>query len=227
MRQFVFCMGMALVITGQAIAEDNCLTREEKADGWQLLFNGKDYTDWVCSNGKPVSSAVEDGAIMPYKSGGYLVVHEKQFGDFVLKCDVRMPEDCNSGVFFRVGDLKDPVQTGFEIQISSHAGESYHNFGAVYDLAKSKKAKLNPTGEWNSVVITCRGPEVSVEVNGEQVSKLNCDDFTEVGKRPDGSSHKFNKRGIAVKDFARKGYLGFQDHGHKVWFKNVKLRELN
>jgi hypothetical protein len=210
-----------------ATAADNCLTAEEQAAGWQLLFNGKDHTGWVCDNGKKIASAVEDGAIMPYKSGGYLVVHEKQFGDFVLKCDVRMPAQCNSGIFFRVGDLKDPVQTGFEIQISSHAGTSYHDFGAIYDLATPKTAKLNPTGEWNSVTITGRGPEISVEVNGEIVCKMNCDEFTEVGKRPDGTQHKFNKGGIAVKDFPRRGYLGFQDHGHKVWFKNVKLRELN
>ena len=44
----------------------------------------------------------------------------------------------------------------------------------------------------------------------------------------DGQKHKYKLKGEprAVKDFARKGYLGFQDHGHKVWYKNVKIREL-
>jgi hypothetical protein len=55
------------------------------------------------------------------------------------------------------------------------------------------------------------------------VARLNCDDYDKPGLRPDGSKHKFE---LAVKDFPRRGYLGFQDHGHKVWYKNVKLLEL-
>ena len=56
------------------------------------------------------------------------------------------------------------------------------------------------------------------------VSEMNCDDFTEKSLRPDGTKHKF---GTVIKDAARKGYLGFQDHGQKVWFRNVKIRELD
>ncbi|NOX53009.1 MAG: DUF1080 domain-containing protein, partial [Planctomycetes bacterium] len=225
---FAACVGLLAVGLGRSLAADNCLTPEEKAEGWKLLFNGRDYTGWKCSNGKPVASPVEDGAIMPYRSGGYLVVYEKPFRDFILKCDVRMTEHCNSGIFLRVADLKDPVQTGFEVQILHEAGTGYHHFGAIYDLARpTKKAKLKPTGEWNSVTITCCGPKISVEVNGELICQINCDEFTEVGKRPDGSRHKFFRRGIPIKDFAREGYIGFQDHGHKVWFKNVKIKELD
>jgi hypothetical protein len=51
---------------------------------------------------------------------------------------------------------------------------------------------------------------------------MNCDEWTEAGKGPDGRKNKFEK---AARDFPRKGYLGFQDHGHKVWFKNVKILE--
>ncbi len=66
-------------------------------------------------------------------------------------------------------------------------------------------------------------PIITVAVNGEEVSSLNCDDYPEKGKRPDGSRHKF---GVAIKDLPRTGYLGFQDHGQKCWYKNVKLLEL-
>ena len=66
--------------------------------------------------------------------------------------------------------------------------------------------------------------ECLVAVNGETVARMNCDDFTEPNKRPDGTPHKFN---TALKNFPRKGYLGFQDHGHKVWYKNVKVLDLS
>ncbi|MBT4864672.1 MAG: DUF1080 domain-containing protein [Planctomycetaceae bacterium] len=99
-----------------------------------------------------------------------------------------------------------------------------HDFGAIYDLVPPSKNNLKPTGQWNAVEIACKGPHISVTVNGEQVAKINCDKWTVPGKRLDGSKHKFRN---AVKDFPRNGHLGFQDHGAKVWFKNVKLLDLS
>jgi hypothetical protein len=206
-----------------APAADNELTRQEKQDGWQLLFNGKDVTGWRCNNGKPIASKIENDALVPYHSGGYLIIHEKQFGDFILQCDVKMDRECNSGVFFRVGDPKDPVQSGFEAQVASDVGTGYHDFGALYDLVAPKKPRLRGAGDWNTMTITCKGPRISIAVNGETIVEANCDEWTEPGRGPDGRKNKFER---AVKDFPRKGYVGFQDHGHKVWFKNVKIKEL-
>ena len=211
-----------LADTGSSVP-DNSLTSAEKEAGWKLLFNGKDYSGWKCNNGKPIAAPIEDGALVPYKSGGYLIVYDKPFADFKFKCDVKMPEECNSGIFFRVGDLKNPVQTGFEAQVLTGDGTGMHDFGAIYDLVAPSVNRASKPGEWTNLEITCQGPHVSVAVNGKVVAKLNADEWTEPGKRLDGSSHKFKD---AVKDFPRKGYLGFQDHGHKVWYKNVKLLEL-
>lgn len=207
-------------------AADNELTSEEKAEGWQLLFNGKDHTGWTCNTGKPIQTPVEDGCLLPYKSGGYLVIYEKPFGDFVLQCDVKMDkESCNSGIFFRIGSPRNPVYTGMEIQIeeNSSGDNPYHAFGAIYDLVPAAKDATKEPGEWNHVQLTCQGPHITVEVNGEVVAKMNCDEFDQRGLRPDGTKHKFLR---AAKDFPRSGHLGFQDHGHPVWIKNVKLKEI-
>jgi Domain of Unknown Function (DUF1080) len=208
-----------------ALAADNELTPEEQAAGWQLLFNGQDHTGWKCNTGKEIATPVEDGCLLPFQSGGYIIAYDKPFGDFTLKCDVRMDKPtCNSGIFFRVSDLSDPVQSGFEAQVASHAISPYQAFGAVYDLAKaSKKPAQETLWGWHAVEVTCRGAHITVSVDGEKISEMNCDEFTEAGKRPDGSKNKFAK---AAKDFARSGYLGFQDHGAKCWYKNVKLLEL-
>ncbi|WP_409999828.1 DUF1080 domain-containing protein [Gimesia panareensis] len=204
-------------------SDDNKLTAAEKEEGWKLLFNGKNYKGWMCSNGKKIAAPIENGALVPYKSGGYLIVYDKEFSDFKFKCDVKMPEECNSGIFFRVGDLKDPVQSGFEAQVLSRKGTGMHDFGAIYDLVAPSENRASAPGEWTHVEITCQGPHISVAVNGKVVAKLNADEWTVPGKRLDGTGHKFK---AAVKDFPRKGYIGFQDHGHKVWYKNVKLLEL-
>ena len=209
-------------------AADNQLTDQEKKDGWLLLFDGKDYTGWRCNNGKQVASEVVDGCMQPYKSGGYIVIHERQFGDFILKCDVKMPERCNSGIFFRVEDPKNPVNTGFEIQVAAGRGTSCHDFGAIYDLVPLRKNTTKGPNVWNSVEIKCQGPKVSVRLNGELVCEMDADEFDEPGERAVEGDHKYQLNGKkrAIKDFARRGYLGFQDHGHPVWYKNVKLLQL-
>lgn len=222
----LICMAAS---TAVCVAADNQLTDQEKQDGWILLFNGKDYTGWQCNNGKEVASDVVDGCMQPYKSGGYIIIYKKQFGDFILKCDVKMPEQCNSGVFFRVEDPKNPVHTGFEAQVATGTGTSCHDFGAIYDLVPLKKNATKGPNVWNSVEIKCLGPKVSVKLNGELVCEMDADQFDQPGERAIEGDHKYKLNGEkrAVKDFARKGYVGFQDHGHPVWYKNVKLLPLD
>lgn len=221
---------LLLLAAGVARAADNELTDAEKADGWQLLFNGRDLSGWRCNNDKPIATKVEDGALVPYQSGGYLILHEGKVADFILKCDVRFEDPhCNSGIFFRVADPRDPVNTSFEVQVMAGRGTGKHDMGAIYDLVAPTKAAGLETGKWNAVEIRCQGPKIDVQLNGQPVSSINCDEFDKPGVCPDGKKHKFTLNGKprAVKDFARSGYVGFQDHGHKVWYKNVKLLVLN
>ncbi len=228
-RIAAYFVALLLCSASSALGEDNELTPKEKKAGWKLLFNGKDLMGWKCNNGKEIATPVENGSLVPYKSGGYIVMHEKQYDNFVLKCDVRWEDPrCNSGIFFRVEDPKNPVHTGFEIQVMSGSGVGKHQFGAIYDLAGTSENRGKPTGQWNSLEVRCYGPYINVKLNGEQVAAMNCDKFKEPGLCPDGKKHKYKLNGKprAVSDFARQGFLGFQDHGHKVWYKNVKLLEL-
>ena len=181
-EHIVLCL-VSCVYAASAAAADNQLTSQEKQEGWILLFNGQDYSGWKCNNGKPVASEVVDGAMQPYQSGGYLIIHEQQFGDFVLKCDVKMPEKCNSGIFFRVEDANNAVHTGFEIQVSTGTGTSCHDFGAIYDIVPLKKNASKGPDVWNSVELKCQGPQVSVKLNGELVCEMNADEFDEPGER--------------------------------------------
>lgn len=223
------CMSLlvALAFVGHkhAQAADNELTPEEQSDGWVLLFDGKDLGGWKNNDSKPVGAKIEDGAINVHDTGGYLLVYDQPFDDFVFKCDVKMsPPECNSGVFVRTGDLADPVNTGLEAQVYDGDIDALHDFGSIYDLVGAAKDATKGEGEWNELEIRCDGPQVSVKVNGEEVAKLNCDELDKPGLRGDGTPHKFV--GKAIKDFPRSGYIGLQDHGHDVWYKNLKLKKL-
>jgi hypothetical protein len=214
----VFCLW-----TTKSFAE-NKLTSDEKADGWVLLFDGKSTAGWKNDNGTPVKAKIEDNAINVRGCGGYVFVYDKQFGDFDLKCDVKMGKPhCNSGVFVRIGDLKDPVQTGFEAQIISDPNPDVHGFGAIYDLVAPSKNASHRDGGWDSMEIRCDGPKIRVAVNGTLVSSINCDEWTEPGKRPDGTPEQFSQ---AIKNFPLRGYIGLQDHGDNAWFKNIKIKEI-
>jgi hypothetical protein len=210
-------MALAFLAVG-----DNELTDQEKKDGWILLFDGKTPEGWT--NLKPAN--IEDGCINPNKSGNYVTFAKEKYGNFVLACDFKVSKNCNSGVFIRTGDAKDPVQTGIEIQVFDSAGKdkmSKHECGAIYDLVAPTKNTMKPAGEWNHMEITCDKSKIKVALNGEIIAEADLDQWTEAGKSPDGTKNKFTK---ALKDFPREGLLGFQDHGQPCWFKNIKLKKL-
>ena len=88
----------------------------------------------------------------PHGTGGYLLVYDKPYGDFELKCDVKMDQpDCNSGIFLRVGDLKDPVQSGIEVQIETLTKPDLHGFASFYDLVAPTKDATHGPGKWDTV----------------------------------------------------------------------------
>jgi len=205
---------------------DNQLTPQEKADGWVLLFDGKTSAGWM-SGDKPLPAAnVQDGAINPKSSGAYVSHYKQPFGDFVLACDFKIAPGCNSGIFFRVGDLKDPVQSGFEIQVADSAKKAKpgrNDNGALYDAVAPSANATKPAGAWNHIEITADRSLVKVVLNGQQIVQADLDRWTEPHKNPDGTPNKFDK---ALKDFPRTGYIGLQDHGHDAWFKNIKVKPL-
>ena len=192
------------------------------ADDPKPLFDGATPAGWILTDGRPLPEAfIQDGAINPHGTGSYIVSFRDKLGDFVVDFDYKLSRGCNSGVFIRVNDLKDPVYTGLEIALDDTKGVGLHDTGAFYDLVAPKVNAQKPAGEWNHMTITAKGAAIKVVLNGTEVSSINLDEWSEVGKRPDGSSHKFSK--VAIGKLDRTGYLGFQDHGQDCWFKNVTL----
>jgi Domain of Unknown Function (DUF1080) len=192
---------------------------------FQVIFDGKSSSGWILCDKTPLSEDhVHADGLNPHGTS-YLVVHETRVGDFVLDFDYKLSQGCNSGVFVRTSDLKNPVNTGIEVALDDTTGHGLHDSGAVYDLVAPSENSQKPAGEWNHMSISAFGPKITVVLNGKQVSTINLDEWNEPGKRPDGSSHKFGD--VAIGKLPRAGYFGFQDHGTDCWFKNVKIKYLN
>ncbi len=209
-------------------ADDNTLTDQEKQDGWLLLFDGNSLDGWMTSSQKPSQRPVEDHAINPHKCGGYMLMPNKAWGDFILALDFKISKQCNSGVFIRTFPLtprpgKDVGYNGLEVAIDDTTTADFHDTGAIYDLVKPLKNAMKPVGEWNHMVIVCDKNLISIELNGVAVTKMDLDQWTAKNKRPDGTDHKFD---VVYKEHPRQGYIGLQDHGGNCWYKNIKLKPL-
>jgi len=217
-----------LLTTGFANAADNTLTEQEKQAGWQLLFDGKTTTGWMTPKEEPLpASHVQEGSLNPHPCN-YMLVYGKPLGDFELALDFRISPKCNSGIFLRTWPLtprpgKDVGFNGIEIAVDDTHEAGFHDTGAIYDLVKPSKNAMKPVGEWNHIVVTSNDNLIEVTLNGEHVTRMDLDQWTEQNKRPDGSDHKFD---VAYKDHPRRGYIGLQDHGADCWYKNIKLRTL-
>ncbi|MGB2907055.1 MAG: family 16 glycoside hydrolase [Candidatus Aminicenantaceae bacterium] len=144
---------------------------------------------------------------------GLLWYSARKYGDFVLdlefKCEFK---NTNSGVFLRVPEMpvnNDYIYHSFEIQIDD-ASEGIHHTGAAYDAEAPSALASKPPGEWNHFRITVQGERIQVDLNGTRVLDWEAE--------PRGK----------VRDFAREGYLGLQNHDSRspVYFRNIFVKDL-
>ena len=143
----------------------------------------------------------------------------------MLDVDFKVVQGTNSGIFLRTSDPKDPVQSGIEIQVAGAAPGrplGTGSVGGIYDLVAPRVNALKPD-DWNHYTITCAGPNISVVLNGQPVSEANLDLWTTARQSPTGAPNKFDK---PLKDFARSGYVGLQDHGSPVWYRHIVIKPL-
>ncbi|MBP8303870.1 MAG: DUF1080 domain-containing protein [Phycisphaerae bacterium] len=155
--------------------------------------------------------------------GGDLWTRDK-YGDFILDLEFQVTPGANSGVFIRCGELADWINTTIEIQVhESTDGTRYGQCGAVYDIRSPSKVVARPAGQWNSMRITAHGPRLQVMMNDEVIVDIDLDQWTDPGKNPDGTPNKFK---YAYKDMPRSGFIGFQDHGAPVSFRNIRIKTL-
>lgn len=203
--------------------KSNTLTEEEKAEGWVLLFNGKDLSNFRNYKKDGISDkwVVKDGAFTLTGKGGGDIITKEQYGSFEIKLDYKISKGGNSGLMYHVQETENtPWKTGPEMQIQDNVdGHDPQKAGWLYQLYKSDTDATNPAGEWNTVhlVIT---PEKCVHY-------MNGTKYCEYVK---GSQDWDDK--VAASKFSKfpnfgkptKGHINLQDHGNVVSFRNVKIK---
>ncbi len=177
------------------------------------IFNGKDLSGWTKIVGGDWS--IEDGTLIgrngqkwttdPQKTGSWLC-YDKPVRDFRLELQYAINARANSGIFFRAATEKNPAFTGYEMQITSYGGTSLNKGGtpgAIYDVIAPSKNAARAAGQWNSVTITGKGPQITIEMNGQKVVD------TELNR-------------------SAQGHIGLQNHDERsvIRFRNIRLETL-
>jgi hypothetical protein len=202
---------------------------------WKKLFDGKSQAGWHGYNktGELKNWAVEDGALVclgaaPDAHGGD-IVSDNEYENFEFSWDWKMTKGGNSGVMYHVIETaryQAPWETGPEYQLIDDIDfpeklEESQKSAADYAMyAPNDKKKLKPVGEWNSSKIVFNKGHVEHWLNGEKVVEFEAwsDDWNK--RKAAGKWKEYPDYGMA-----KKGKIALQDHGKKVYFRNIMIME--
>lgn len=220
----------------------NSLSAEEAKDGWLLMFDGKTPDGWrgYKKDHFPAGWEVTDGTIFCAGSGrgeagakdGGDIIYDKKFQNFHLKLEWKISEGGNSGIFYLGEEELDFIwKTAPEMQVLDNdkhpdaklGKDGNRQAGSLYDLIPAKPQNARPVGEWNEVEIIVYKGTVVHKMNGETVVEYHL--WTPEWNAMVAGS-KFPSLNPDWADVASEGYIGLQDHGDDVWFRNIKIKEL-
>lgn len=219
----------------------NKLSNKEKKAGWVLLFNGKDFDGWRQCNGDamPANWTIEDDAMKVFLgegkqeghgANGDILFGDQKFRNFELSIDWKAGDKANSGIFYNVREVpgKPIYYAAPEVQVLDNVNATdnkvdSHLAGSLYDMLAADPKTVNPAGEWNTIVIKVKDGKVTHTMNGTEVVSYTL--WTpEWDKLVENS--KFKHFPGFTEGISKEGYIGLQDHGYTVWFRNIKIREL-
>jgi hypothetical protein len=206
----------------------NTLTAAERGAGWRLLFDGSTTKGWRGYMKDAISDGwqVVDGALTRVAQGGDIITTE-QFKNFELALEWKVAPKGNSGIFYRAVEGLGAIYEGApEYQVLDDAGHAdgkspLTSAGSDYGLYPTKPGVAKPAGEWNSARIVVNGNHVEHWLNGVKVVdyELGSSDWAERV-----ANSKFKAWPAYGK--ATQGYIGLQDHGDWVAYRNIKIRVL-
>ena len=237
-RVFHFCLAGALAVASltSCCSSQNSLTKDEIADGWVLLFDGKTTDGWKNYNSdQPVTGwTVVDGCLQADGGGsdasGYIVT-DKTYSNFILSWDWKLTRGGNSGMLYHVVEhpaYDVPYVTGPEYQLIDEPNfpqelEEWQKLGVDYAmyLPDKSKMKVNPYGEWNNSMIVFDNGHVEHWLNGEKILEFEAwtDDW--FARKASGKWGNATEYGLSAE-----GVICVQDHGSPASFRNIKIKEL-
>ena len=207
-------------------AEHNVLAEYEIEEGWQLLFDGETSEGWRGYNMSsfPAGWEVEDGTLHLTGSGGD-IIYDQKFKDFHLSAEWMISEGGNIGIFYLAQEIEDqPIwHSAPELQLLDNESNMELDpkqwAPALYGIIPAYPQNTNPAGEWNTAEVVLRDSILLHFQNGEEVVnvQIGTPEWNEMVEESKFPAETFGKY--------MPGYVGLQNYGDEVWFRNIKIRE--
>ena len=195
--------------------------------GWKNLFDD-DLSNatfkegvWTSTNG--VLTASEDECIWTVDD----------YDNFVLDLEFKTAEGTNSGVIVYCTNTENWIPNSVEIQIADDYAEQWAKAdktwqcGAIFGHLAASESRVKKPGEWNKMRVTCKGQDITVELNGKVVTEMNMALWKSGTKNPDGSDIP-SWLSTPFAELPTKGKIGLQGKhaGAPIWFRNVRIQRL-
>jgi hypothetical protein len=208
LHQLVFTVALLLTLGAVARAEEAI----EPLKGSDLKKHWTTTGNWKLNDDGVVALEPRPGESGWTRYDAYLWLNG-EYKDFEIEFDYKVQKGGNSGFYFHVGDVKEPVKTGIEVQIydsgnkKADAKLTDHDSGGVIPGIPPTKNAAKPAGEWNHFKITVQGDKLVIVLNGETVNEIDL-------------------KNDKLKDRPATGAIGFQDHGLPLALRNIKIKKL-
>ena len=196
----------------------------ESETGFVPIFDGKSLAGWLGLNGDTSSYYVQDGMLICKATGKTSIFTKQEYGNFVLRLQIKMDPGGNNGVGVRVKVDQAPHLYGMEIQVLDDdyyadgdpiTLKDYQHHGSIYGVVPAKTGHLRPAGQWNDEEIVCAGRHVRVVLNGVVIVDADLDKVQPL----DHHEHPGLKY--------EKGHIGLHAHGNygaEVSFRNLRVK---
>jgi hypothetical protein len=205
MRDFQVGRGLWLLAVLATLVQARLMASEFKP-----LFNGTDLSGWI-EMGKPGAFVADGGSLFlktPQNHPDWLRT-EKEYENFVLKLQYMVLDWCETGVFIHAPLYGDPIQSGLKLHLKhDRSAEEARSTGAIYDVVSPIAFANKGPNEWNSIEIYMDWPTLRVKLNDVVIQDLNMD------------------LSDALRLRARRGFIGLEDLGFQVRYRNIEIREL-
>lgn len=206
MKLFATYVLCAFALAANLRAEDNLLAGGDLVKHWETKGN------WILDADSVVTLKPRPGESGWTRYDSYLWL-KGEYQDFEIDFEYKVEKKGNSGFYFHVGNVKEPVATGIEVQIYDSHGKAAdakltdHDSGGIIPSIPPTKNTAKPAGEWNRFVITVKGDHAVVKLNGETVNE-------------------FELTHDKLKTRPKTGAIGFQDHGLPLALRNIRIKKL-
>ena len=216
--------------------------------GWRGYGKDTVPSRWTIEDGAIKFNGSGTGEGQTLQGGD--IIFGKQLGNFELELEWKVDKGSNSGIFYLAQEVETTKEDGSkqlepiyisapEYQVLDNANHPDAKLGvdgnrqsaSLYDMIPAKPQNQKPYGEWNKAKILVYKGTVVHSQNGENVVEYHLwtPQWTELLQNSKFSQEKWPLAFELLNNCGgenHEGYIGFQDHGDDVWFRNIRVKPL-